>query len=314
MKGCLDVPPSTVYLLMYQPGKCSANCQFCSQARSSTGRSDHLSRVTWPAFAIDDVVSSIHKCERNGIIKRICIQAVNYQEAFEDTVHILETIRSKVTLPISLSCQPFNEEQLQTLFDLGLDRVAIPLDAATEEVFSKVKGQLSGGPYSWHRHLSTLRSAVEIFGEGHVSTHLIVGLGESDAELIIMIQMMVDTGINPGLFAFTPIQGTLLEKSSQPSLVRYRRIQVARYLIASGKAKYSMMKFGPEGNLVDCGIPLGDLNEISASGEPFLTSGCPDCNRPFYNEKAGGPFYNYPRKPTRDEISQIITEMSFREG
>jgi biotin synthase len=75
-----------------------------------------------------------------------------------------------------------------------------------------------------------------------------------------------------------------------------------------------MMKFGPEGNLVDCGIPLGDLNEISASGEPFLTSGCPDCNRPFYNEKAGGPFYNYPRKPTRDEISQIITEMSFREG
>jgi biotin synthase len=226
----------------------------------------------------------------------------------------LETIRSKVTLPISLSCQPFGEEQLQTLFDLGLDRVAIPLDAATEEVFSKVKGQLSGGPYSWHRHLSTLRSAVEIFGEGHVSTHLIVGLGESDAELIIMIQMMVDTGINPGLFAFTPIQGTLLEKSSQPSLVRYRRIQVARYLIASGKAKYSMMKFGPEGNLVDCGIPLGDLNEISASGEPFLTSGCPDCNRPFYNEKAGGPFYNYPRKPTRDEISQIITEMSFREG
>ena len=299
---------------MYQHGKCSANCQFCSQARSSTGRSDRLSRVTWPAFAIDDVASSIQKCERNGHIKRICIQAVNHQNAFADTVHILETIRSKVTLPISVSCQPFDEEQLQTLFGLGLDRVAIPLDAATEEVFSKVKGQLSGGPYSWHRHLSTLRSAVEIFGEGHVSTHLIVGLGESDAELIMMIQMMVDMGINPGLFAFTPIQGTLLEKSSQPSLVRYRRIQAARYLIASGKAKYSTMKFGAEGNLVDCGIPLGDLNEISASGEPFLTSGCPDCNRPFYNEKAGGPFYNYPRKPTQDEISQIITEMSFHEG
>jgi len=263
---------------------------------------------------IHDVVSRIEKHGRDGSIKRVCVQAVNYESAFEDAIHMIEMIRSKVTLPISLSCQPFGEKQLRTLAGLGLDRVAIPLDAATEEVFSKVKGRLAGGFYSWHRHLSTLRSAVEIFGEGRVSTHFIVGLGESDAELISMIQMMVDMGINPGLFAFTPIQGTPLEKFSQPSLVRYRRIQVARYLITSGKAKYYKMKFGPGGDLMDYGIPLGDLNEISASGEPFLTSGCPDCNRPFFNEKAGGPFYNYPRKPTRDEISQIMTEMSFHEG
>ncbi|MCW3977503.1 MAG: radical SAM protein, partial [Candidatus Bathyarchaeota archaeon] len=35
------------------------------------------------------------------------------------------------------------------------------------------------------------------------------------------------------------------------------------------------------------------------------TSGCPGCNRPYYNERPGGPLYNYPRQPLPDEIRAI---------
>jgi biotin synthase-related radical SAM superfamily protein len=42
---------------------------------------------------------------------------------------------------------------------------------------------------------------------------------------------------------------------------------------------------------------------------PFQTSGCPDCNRPFYNEKPSGPFYNYPRKLEIKEIEKISKEL-----
>jgi biotin synthase-related radical SAM superfamily protein len=36
------------------------------------------------------------------------------------------------------------------------------------------------------------------------------------------------------------------------------------------------------------------LARVVESGEPFKTSGCPDCNRPFYNESPGETIYNYP--------------------
>ena len=46
--------------------------------------------------------------------------------------------------------------------------------------------------------------------------------------------------------------------------------------------------FDAQGRLLGLGAPLPTL------GEPFQTSGCPDCNRPFYNEQPAGPLYNYP--------------------
>ena len=77
-KAKLDAKPTTVYLLTFQPGKCSANCGFCPQARKSRGRADMLSRVTWPAFQTKQVISSIEDAVKKDSIKRICIQALNY--------------------------------------------------------------------------------------------------------------------------------------------------------------------------------------------------------------------------------------------
>jgi biotin synthase-related radical SAM superfamily protein len=53
-----------------------------------------------------------------------------------------------------------------------------------------------------------------------------------------------------------------------------------------------------------------DLAETLADGVAFQTSGCPDCNRPFYNERPGGPLYNYPRPLTPAEVSRAVTELA----
>ncbi len=302
LKGTADVLPTTIYLLTYHEGRCNANCQFCSQARSSTSRSDSLSRVTWPIFPPTQVISRIGAIAENAPIRRVCIQAVNYPQVFTDVVNLIRLTRAESALPISLSCQPFRGEQLQSLADVGLDRIGIPLDAATEQLFSKIKGPEARGKYLWVEHLAALEEAIAIFGTGHVSTHFIVGLGETDIQLVAMIQKMVDMGVYPALFAFTPIHGTPLGNYPRPSLARYRRIQLAQYLITKGKGEYSLMKFNRKGDLVDYGISSKDVRQIVDSGQPFLTSGCPNCNRPFYNENASGPFYNYPRPLEKDEI------------
>ena len=53
-----------------------------------------------------------------------------------------------------------------------------------------------------------------------------------------------------------------------------------------------------------------DGSHYLADGDAFRTPGCPDCNRPFYNEHPGGPMYNYPRPLTLAETCQAISEVA----
>jgi biotin synthase len=305
LRGRLDAKPTTIYLLTYRDGKCSANCGFCPQANTSRGRADMLSRVTWPPFQTEQVLSGIEESTKTGAVKRICIQALNYPKVFEDLLNLTKEINSRVKVPLSVSCQPLNREKMEKLAKAGVDRLSIALDAATEEVFDRVKGKLAGGVYLWERQREALKDAVQTFGENHVTTHLIVGLGETEREMVQTVQWCVDSGVYPSLFAFTPIPGTLLEDLSQPSLSHYRRIQVARYLIISGKTRYEKMVFDENDHLADFGVSSEELKQVIVTGEPFVTSGCPGCNRPYYNEKPGGPLYNYPRPPLPEEVVDI---------
>jgi biotin synthase-related radical SAM superfamily protein len=305
LKGRLDAKPITTYLLICRKEKCSANCGFCPQARASKGRADRLSRVTWPAFASEKVIAGIEKTVTAGKMKRVCIQTLNYPEAFDEVLCLVKEIKQRVKAPVSVSCKPLNPEKMRVLADAGVNRISVALDAATENIFNKVKGREIGGPYIWEKQHEALKEAVKVFGEGNVSTHLIVGLGETEQELCQTIQWCVDSGIYPGLFAFTPIAGTALEGSSPPSLKSYHRIQVAHYILTHRKVRFENMGFDKDGKLENFGISKEMLMEYIETGKPFLTSGCPGCNRPYYNERPGGPLYNYPRQLRPEEIKEI---------
>ncbi len=305
LNGRLDAKPTTIYLLMCRRPKCSANCSFCPQARKSKGKVDRLSRITWPVYASEKVISNIEMAVKIGQMHRVCIQTLNYPEAFDDVLCLVKEIKQRVTIPVSVSCMPLNWEKMQALADAGVNRISVALDAATETIFNKVKGQDIGGPYRWKKQQKALREAVKVFGGGSVSTHLIVGLGETEKELCQTIQWCVDSGIYPSLFAFTPIVGTALEGRLPPSLKSYRRVQVAHYFLTHRKGCFEKMEFDIEGKIQDFGISNEKLGEAIETGEPFLTSGCPGCNRPYYNERPGGPLYNYPKQPSPEEIEEI---------
>jgi biotin synthase len=85
-------------------------------------------------------------------------------------------------------------------------------------------------------------------------------------------------------------------------------MQAACWLVIHGLACVEGMAFDARGRLLDLGAPL------PASGESFQTSGCPDCNRPYYNEQPGSIPYNYPRPLTAKEAIQAVQAMELREG
>jgi biotin synthase-related radical SAM superfamily protein len=305
VKGNLDALPTTVYLLTYRKGKCDANCAFCPQAKFSKGRVDMLSRVTWPSFPTTQIVDRIWDAVRNGKIKRVCIQALNYPTVFNDVLGVLSSVNSRSSVAISVSCQPVDTETMKKLAKASVERIGIPLDAANEDVFDKIKGKRAKGPYNWNKQIQILENAVSIFGKGKVTTHLIVGLGETEKDIIHIIQRCLDMGVCPGLFAFTPISGTALESSTPPAICQYRRIQLARHLIIQEKTRYENMHFDCNERIVDFGVSDDTLHQTIMTGLPFVTSGCPDCNRPYYNEKPGGPLYNYPFMPTEAKLEEI---------
>ena len=311
LKGRLDAKPTTIYLLTCRKEKCSANCGFCPQARDSKGRADMLSRVTWPTFQTRQVVDAVERTAKQGSMKRVCIQSLNYPQVFDEVLLLVRELKSRADVPVSVSCQPLNPKKMKELMDAGVNRISIALDAATEEIFDRVKGRNAGGPYRWSRQRDALREAVEVFGEGSVSTHLIVGLGETEKEICKTIQWCIDLGVYPGLFAFTPIPGTTLEANPQPSLSSYRRVQVAHYILTHRKSRFENMEFDSNSCLTDFGVSKEKLLEVIGTGEPFLTSGCPGCNRPYYNERPGGQLYNYPRQLLPEEVEEAKKMLGF---
>jgi len=310
LKGKLDAPPTTIYMLTYREGKCQANCLFCPQARTSSSRADMLARVTWPAYQTTQVVEKIQKNTENGTVKRVCIQALNYPTVRKDLISLAKLIHSTSNVPISVSTPPFTKAQFKELAEAGADRVSIALDAATEQLFNKIKGKETQSPYQWKQQHQALEEAVGVFGKNQVYTHLIVGLGETEKQITETIQQCTDAGIIPSLFAFTPITGTALENTRQPSIETYRRVQLARHLIIHGKTRFENMKFDNKELITDFGIPKTHLHQTIQEGTPFCTSGCPECNRPYYNERPGGPMYNYPRQPLPDEINEIMKQLN----
>ncbi len=291
----LLVPPRTAYFMCGE--HCVRSCAFCSQARSSTSRADMLSRVTWPEFTDEEAMSALGKAYEDGLIHRACIQVVMQHDYLDSTISAIRSLKECASLPVCVSCNS-NAEHVDKMFQAGADRISIPLDAASESVYCMAKGP------GWQRTLELLETSAERF-PGRIGTHLIVGLGESDQQMLERIQWAHDRGILVALFAFTPVNGTPMAKKPPPPEDRYRAIQAARYLIVSGHSKHAEMEYRL-GKVRSFGLNWDRAKHLLASGEAFMTSGCPDCNRPYYNERPGGVMYNYPRPLAHEEVSSAV--------
>ena len=255
LEGKLNVAPTTAYLMTYLDGKCTANCSFCSQARASKSSTQVLSRVTWPTFPTAEALTALVTSVENLKIGRVCIQALNYPDVFEHLEVLVKEIKKRSTVAVSVSCQPQNRENIQRLKLAGVDRLGIALDGATHAVFDMVKGAKVGGCYNWKNQFQLLTAALTVFGNGNASTHVIVGLGESEKDVAEIIQRCVDLGVLPALFAFTPVRGTAMEANAPPKVEIYRRVQLARYLIVNRKTTVEHMGFDENGQITHFGYP-----------------------------------------------------------
>jgi biotin synthase-related radical SAM superfamily protein len=304
--GCLNL------LLTYHNG-CRASCSYCGLARNrNTDSSNTFIRVKWPTYLMSDIISRVQT--RTHPFKRACVSMVTHGRALDDACTIINNLRDNTDLPVSglLSPTVMKKGDLERIRDAGADRVGIAIDTVTPELFDKHRAGGVGGPHRWDVYMQSLEDAVDVFGSYKVGVHVIVGLGETEQQMVAFIDRTNKMKVATHLFSFFPESGSVLEFHPQPPLDQYRRIQLARYLINEKIVSLDSMHFSPSGEVVDFGI---EIDPYIVMGLPFMTSGCPGndgllaCNRPFGNERASEPMRNYPFLPEQGDIGIIRNQL-----
>ncbi len=281
--GGFPFSPKTIFLLIGE--NCLGGCAFCPQ---SSGNNALLSRVTWPEVQLSEILKKIPESKAD----RICLQAVKNKQASAEVFDVLNRIKSVTDIPISISMSIESEDDVKKLFDAGADIVSIALDCASEKLSSSIKS------ISFPKTKDLILKLAAKYPR-KITTHLIAGLGETDRELVELSRELIVGNVNVSLFAFTPIPGTRLKNESQPSVERYRKIQVA--VATLRKNPKSRFEFDENDMLISVEAFASDT--VAAD---FQTPGCPGCNRPYYNEKPGGVIYNFPNPPNIEEVLKEI--------
>ncbi len=308
-------------LLLTYPEGCRANCSYCGLARhrdDEVGYADrNFIRVDWPTLRLDEVIHRVAAAP--GPFERMCISMITHPRAEADTLDILRHWVAASTVPVSILSNPTTMERtdVRALADAGADIFTVALDAATAGLFAEHRGKGRRSPHSWRKYWEVFGHAREIFGPSRIGMHVIVGLGETDHDILQICRDLHEAGGHSHLFCFFPERGSLLAHRSAPPRARWRRLQLARYLLEYAGVPFSAMRFDDAGGLADFGLPASELEPIVASGLPFRTSGCPGaerpdvsaCNRP-YGDSPPSDIASFPYPPHDDDMALIRSQLA----
>jgi len=312
-----DARPTCANLLLTYPHRCLANCAYCGLARERPGRPVDKSfiRVEWPVVPTGVVLDRL--TTYGSEVKRVCLSMVTHGQAFRDTLDIVSRLKAALDTPLSVLIAPnlFDRQRLAELKAAGADMIGIGLDAASERIFELRRGRAVGGALSWAKYWRVIETAVTIFGVEQVNCHLVVGLGETDADLVATIQRLKGLGVATYLFSFYPEPDSRMARARRPSLARWRRLQLVKHLLEGGRLAPEGIGFDEKRRIARLNVDGEELEPLILSGLPFMTDGCPGedgslaCNRPFGSYRPSEPFRDYPFQPAGDDIRRIVRQL-----
>lgn len=310
-------------LLNYDNG-CLSDCAYCGLARTRPGDYEDKSfiRVEWPLFSTDAVVERMAQYENR--MTRLCISMVTHGRAFEDTVDITKRINAHVKTPLSILVAPptLNHERLETFKAEGVDMIGVGLDAVTEEVFFNTRTNVPQGGLKWENYWQVINDSRDIFGPWKVNAHTVVGLGETDRDLVNLFYELKEREILAYLFCFNPEPDSRMGSHPKSNITRWRRIQLVKFLIEKCHLDPKAIVFGSDSEITKITGSSDSANEALESlghGIPFMTDGCPGesgepgCTRPYGSYRPSESYRDFPFQPNGMDLEKIREELGFEQ-
>jgi len=211
-KDCLA---STVYskCVHWSSGK---QCKFCG---IELGRHDRL--IQKQPHQLGEVAEEAFK---EGAAKHITLTTGTPSGPDKGALLLAEAtkaIKEHVNMPTHVQLEPPKDIKfLETLHHAGVDTVGLHIESFDEKVFNDVCPAKS----NFKAFFRAWKSAVELFGEGQVSTFIIAGLGETDESVLEGAEKAARIGVIPYLLPLRPIAGTTFESVNPPTPRRMMKL------------------------------------------------------------------------------------------
>lgn len=146
-----------------------------------------------------------------------------------------QAVTEATGLPVEVQFEPpRNLDIIDEVGDLGIDSVGIHVESFDPVVLAHVAP--AKARTGIERYFQAWERAVAVFGEGQVSTYVILGMGE-DPELTVQgCRRAIDMGVFPFVVPIRPVAGSLMADVVPPGREYTERIyrRVARHLAERG--------------------------------------------------------------------------------
>ncbi len=312
-------------LLLTYPEGCRANCAYCGLARHREAERNYADRnfirVDWPAVPMDQITDIVARDTVKSPFHRMCISMITHPRSDEDTFSVLKRWTDRIdpsAIPVSILSNPttMTREDVKRLRDLGADIFTVALDAAAPAIFDRTRGKGVQSPHAWKKYWEILLDARDVFGPQKFGAHIIVGMGETEHDVLSLVQRLVDLSGHSHMFCFFPEKGSLMDHLPATPRDQWRRVQLGRYLIDYRGVRVEQMGFDGEGRVTDFGIPPSELDDVIDAGVAFRTSGCPGkfaedisaCDRP-YGDSPPSNIASFPFQPNKRDIAKIRRQL-----
>jgi biotin synthase-related radical SAM superfamily protein len=167
--------------------RCTHGCRYC-QVPAQKGRVKTVDEMEALIRGVADRIDAISIT--SGISE-------HPGEEEEITLSLVRKVRS-LGIPIGVSIYP-TEDTPARLYEAGVDEVKFNLETATAALFREMCPGLDRDQIQ-----SVLDRSVVLFGRNHVFSNVIVGLGETDAELEECMEDLARRGVIPVLRPLQP--------------------------------------------------------------------------------------------------------------
>lgn len=196
---------------------CIFSCRYCSVPRLAGKRK-----------SVDEIVSLVDSVKDR--ISAISLTSGVAGSVEDEEAYVCDVIKNltRFGLPIGVSIYPSGETP-DRLHALGVVEVKFNIEAATPELFRTVCPGLE-----YDTIWQALDRSVELFGWGRVFSNVILGLGETDAELAACIEHLAAQGVIPVLRPLNPAAGFAGTPRPSPERIRAAYAVHGRALAAAG--------------------------------------------------------------------------------
>ena len=127
-----------------------------------------------------------------------------------------QAVKEASGLPVAVQFEPpYNLDVINQVGDMGIDSVGIHIETFDPAVLARVApGKARTGTEGY---FAAWERAVKVFGEGQVSTYVILGMGEDPELTVEGCKRAIDIGVYPFVVPLRPVAGSLMADRTPPS-------------------------------------------------------------------------------------------------